>query len=111
MIKFLNLIIIIAGAACGYLWALSDSWALKALLMAICMCVAITITQALSRFGRSAARDRQERLLDTKPPQGTGLWIKNLSANHWRDKGHPPYMKPNDHDASSAHRHHSYHKW
>ena len=48
---------------------------------------------ALASIGR---KGRQPLEWDENPLPGMGTTPKDLAANYWRDKGHPPFMKPSE---------------
>jgi hypothetical protein len=49
--------------------------------------------RALASIGR---KERQRLEWDENPLPGMGTTPKDLAANYWRDKGHPPFMKPSE---------------
>lgn len=49
---------------------------------------------ALARMG--GRRRSLRRQVDPIP--GMGVASEDLAANYWRDKGHPPFMKPPERD-------------
>lgn len=84
---------IVLGALIGLLVAVKDDWATRAVMMIIGALVGTAIGGALTRMG-SRQPPRQASWLDE--PHGQGTSEDELVRNYWRDRGHPPFLKPPD---------------
>jgi len=92
MRKLIFISFIAVGAAIGLFSALHDDLSVKAVMMAIGGVVGTVLGGALASIGRRArAREPIEAddEFDTTP-------LEELDRNYWRDKGHPPFMKPSN---------------
>jgi hypothetical protein len=78
------------GALIGLLWAAKDDWATRAVMMVIGALFGAPVGAALSRIGKKGPPLKWEK--DEIP--GMGVTSEDLAANYWRDRGHPPFMKP-----------------
>ena len=87
--------IIAVGALVGLLCGASDDWATRTVLSAIGALFGAAIGGAVTRLGRSKETLRWE----CDPIPGMGVTSEDLAANFWRDKGHPPFMKPPESDS------------
>lgn len=84
---------IVLGALIGLLSAAKDDWATRAVMMGIGALVGTAIGGGLARMG-SRPLPRQTSWLDE--PHGQGTPEDDLVRSYWRDRGHPPFMKPPD---------------
>ena len=82
---------IVVGAAVGLFSALYDDWGVKTVMMTIGAVVGIVLGGALTSTGR---RYRSPQTFESDDAYGQGTAAKDRDRNYWRDKGHPPFMKP-----------------
>ena len=80
----------VIGAAVGVFSALDGDWGLRVVMMTLGAVVGIVIGGGLARMGRKAKLTWK----DENVIPGLGTTTEDLAANYWRDKGHPPFMKP-----------------
>lgn len=95
MRKLIFIGIVAVGALVGLLSAANDDWATRTVLGAVGALFGAAIGGALTRLGRSEKALAWES--DAIP--GMGMTSEDLAANFWRDKGHPPFMKPPEADS------------
>lgn len=93
MRKFILIGFIALGSLIGLLSATKDDWATRAVMMGIGALVGTAVGGGLTRMG-SRKLPAQSSWLDE--PQGQGTPEDELVRNYWRDRGHPPFMKPPD---------------
>lgn len=93
MRKLIFIGFIALGALIGLLSAATDDWATRAVMVGIGSLVGTAIGGGLIRIG-SRQHPRQPSWLDE--PHGQGTPEDDLVRNYWRDRGHPPFMKPPD---------------
>jgi hypothetical protein len=91
MLVFFGIVVI--GALVGLLSAANDDWATRLIMASVGVLFAAPIAAVLTRrpkakLGLQAWEESSEIGMPTSP--------KALVANYWRDKGHPPFMKPSD---------------
>ena len=86
MRKLIFISFIVLGAAVGLFSALNDDWGVRAVMMTIGAVVGTVLGGALTITGRRG-RTRGSVEPDDAP-------LEELDRNYWRDKGHPPFMKP-----------------
>lgn len=94
MRRILSIAIFVFGVLAGLLASASDDWGTRFTMMLMGAFFAAPIALALHFFGGKA---RARLRLDTSNAGGVGGDITSsdeLTANYWRDKGHPPFMKP-----------------
>jgi hypothetical protein len=94
MRKLLFIGFVTLGALVGLLASAKDDWATRIVMMGIGALFGAPLGAAVTSRGkkmRHAGSDDNESDLP-----GTSTSAKDLSANYWRDKGHPPLMKPTD---------------
>ena len=91
MRKLVFISFIVLGAAVGLFSALQDNWGVKAVMMTIGSVVGIVLGGALTSTGR---RSRSPQTFESDDAYGQGTTAKDRDRNYWRDKGHPPFMKP-----------------
>jgi len=82
--------LIVLGATVGLSSALDGDWGLRIVMTLFGALVGTAIGGALSRIGSGR---RSIRFVERAIP-GLGTSSEDLAANYWRDKGHPPFMKP-----------------
>jgi hypothetical protein len=85
--------IVAVGALAGLLSAAGDDWTTRTVMAFIGALFAAPIAGVLTKgskakLGLEAWGDSSE--------VGTATSPRALTANYWRDKGHPPFMKPSD---------------
>ena len=90
MRKLIFIGFIAIGALIGLLSAAKDDWATRAVMMGIGALFGAPVGAALASVGKKGAPLKWEK--DEIP--GMGVTSEDLAANYWRDKGHPPFMKP-----------------
>ena len=86
---------IMLGAAVGLFSALHDDWGVKIVMMTIGSIVGAVLGGALTMTGR---RSRSPQAFESDDAYGQGTTAKDRDRNYWRDKGHPPFMKPSNAD-------------
>lgn len=82
------------GGLVGLFSAAMDDWGTRVVMIAIGMLFGTAIGGALTRIDGRARTSKQ----DADPIPGMGVTSEDLAANYWRDKGHPPFMKPPESD-------------
>lgn len=87
--------IVAVGALVGLLSGANDDWATRSVLSAVGALFGAAIGGAVARLDRSKKALRW----DSDPIPGMGVTSEDLAANFWRDKGHPPFMKPPEADS------------
>ena len=91
MRKIVFLGFVAAGTAAGLIAALNEDWRLRLVMMAIGGVVGAAIGGAVTAIGKGPTR-RPPAALDASYGQGTSA--EDRDRNYWRDRGHPPFMKP-----------------
>jgi hypothetical protein len=93
MRKFILPVFIAAGALIGLFSAAQDGWGTRMVMMGMGVMFAAPVGAVLAgRFGRH--RKAVDWPMTSAPGDVTSP--KALTENYWRDKGHPPFMKPSD---------------
>jgi hypothetical protein len=90
MRKLIFISFIVVGGAIGLLSAVHDDLSVKVMMMTIGGVVGTVLGGALASIGRRArapARIEPDDEFDATP-------LEELDRNYWRDKSHPPFMKP-----------------
>jgi hypothetical protein len=82
---------IAVGAAAGLFAALNGDGGLRLVMMAIGAVIGAAIGGAVTRVGKRPP-SRVPSGLDQSYGQGTAA--EDRDRNYWRDRGHPPFMKP-----------------
>lgn len=82
---------IATGAVAGLFVAMNGDWGLRVVMMSFGALVGAAIGGALAKFCRRGQSGRQ---VTERTIPGMGTASEDLAANFWRDKGHPPFMKP-----------------
>jgi hypothetical protein len=80
------------GALVGLLAAANDDWATRVVMMMVGALFGSAIGGALVALGRRTSSP----LHDNSNIPGMGFSTEDIAANYWRDRGHPPFMKPPD---------------
>ena len=86
---------IVLGVSVGLFSAANDDWSTRAVMMGVGALFGCAIGGSLARIGRRGPTLKWEQ----NPIPGMGVTSEDLAANYWRDKGHPPFMKPPEDDA------------
>jgi hypothetical protein len=95
MRKLIFIGIVAVGALVGLLSGANDDWATRTVLGAVGALFGAAIGGAVTRLGRS----KKALPWESDPIPGMGVTSEDLAANFWRDKGHPPFMKPPETDS------------
>ena len=83
------------GAMIGVIAAAGDDTSTKVTMAFVGVLFALPVGALLARRRKgSESGQLSDQLLD---PSGSTS-PRSLSANYWRDRGHPPFMKPSDGD-------------
>lgn len=93
MRKLILIGFIVFGALAGLLSVSKEDWPTQVVMMAVGVLFALPIGVVLARIGKKEVRPLD---WDENPLPGSGTSSKDLVANYWRDKGHPPFMKPSE---------------
>lgn len=88
-------VIVFLGGCVGWSVAATEDTATRLILTVMGCLAGAAMGGALVRLGKRHAR----RLGLDGPVPGNGTTPEDLSANFWRDKGHPPFMKPPEQDS------------
>ena len=81
------LVLVLAGALAGWAIGQDEALATRLVLAAVGALVGAAVGGALLKIGRGQV--------------SRSLTSEDLAANYWRDKGHPPFMKPPEGDPPS----------
>lgn len=95
MRKLLFFLCLAAGVGLGWLSARHDDVGLQIGMMLVGALFGLAIGGPLSLVGKR--RSRFLRALteeELQPIPGMGMSGRDMAANYWRDKWHPPFMKP-----------------
>ena len=92
MRKLIFMVFIALGALIGLISATNSDWGTRLVMMRIDALFGAPIGGALASIGRKGRPLEWEE----NPLPGMGTTPKDLAANYWRDKGHPPFMKPSE---------------
>lgn len=92
MQKLIFIGVVVLGALVGLLTAANDDWATRVVMMMVGALFGSAIGGALIALGR---RNLPLMRGNSNIP-GMGFSTEDLAANYWRDRGHPPFMKPPD---------------
>ena len=82
------------GALLGLLSATHDDWATRIVMMGVGALFGAPLGAAIGSIGRKRLRSKTDG--NDSDLSGMSTSPKDLSANYWRDKGHPPFMKPSN---------------
>jgi hypothetical protein len=91
MRKTIFLGFVAVGAAAGLIVALNADWTLRLVMMAIGTVVGLAIGGAVTGVGR---RPKMPEHSGVDESYGQGTSADDRDRNFWRDRGHPPFMKP-----------------
>ena len=92
MRKLILIGFIVFGALVGLLSASKEDWPTRVVMMAVGVLFALPIGEVIARIGKKS----RPLEWDEQPLPGNGTSPRDLAANYWRDKGHPPFMKPSE---------------
>lgn len=92
MRKFILPGFVVAGAVLGLLSAAHEDWGTRVIMMGVGVLLAAPIGAALGRIRLRTVRGGWP---DDLASEGTTT-SRGLVKNYWRDRGHPPFMKPSD---------------
>ncbi len=93
MRKLIFIGFIVLGALIGLIAARNGDWGTRLVMMGVGALFGAPIGGALASIGR---KGRQPLEWDESPLPGNGTSSKDLTANYWRDEGHPPFAKPTE---------------
>lgn len=93
MRKLIFIGFIVLGALIGLTAARNGDWGTRLVMIGVGALFGAPIGGAFANIGR---KGRQPLEWDENPLPGMGTTPKDLAANYWRDKGHPPFMKPSE---------------
>jgi hypothetical protein len=93
MRKLIFIGIVAVGALVGLLSAAHDDWATRMVMSAVGALFAAPIGAVLTRRPKPKV---VAPAWDESLEAGAITSPKALAANYWRDKGHPPFMKPQE---------------
>lgn len=93
MRKLIFVSFIVLGAAVGLFSSMHDDWGVKAVMMTIGAVVGTVLGGALTSIG---GRSRSRQSFESDDSFGQGTTANDRDRNYWRDKGHPPFMKPSN---------------
>jgi hypothetical protein len=88
---------VVVGAIAGYATSSGEDGATRLVLAGIGSLIGAAIGGAVLKLGGT----KGPKTSTGSPIPGSGVTSEDLAANYWRDKGHPPFMKPPDGDAPS----------
>ena len=83
----------VLGALIGLISAAKSGWETRLVMMGVGALFGAPIGGVLASIG---LKRRQPLEWDENPLPGMGTTPKDLAVNYWRDKGHPPFMKPSE---------------
>lgn len=83
----------VLGALIGLISAAKSGWETRLVMMGVGALFGAPIGGVLASIGRKRPLPLE---WDENPLPGMGTTPRDLAANYWRDKGHPPFMKPPD---------------
>jgi hypothetical protein len=89
--------IVVAVAIAGFVTGIGEDTATRLVLAGIGSLIGAAIGGAVLKLGGTKGPNTSTG----SPIPGAGVTSEDLAANYWRDKGHPPYMKPPDGEAPS----------
>lgn len=93
MRKLIFMVFIALGALSGLIAAANTDWGTRLVMMGVGALFGAPIGGALASVCK---KGRLPLEWEENPLPGTGTTPKDLAANYWRDKGHPPFMKPSE---------------
>lgn len=92
MRKLIFISFVALGALVGLLSSARETGSTQVVMMAVGALFGAPLGAALASLGRKKRHSNVQE--DDSHIPGMGTSPKDLSANYWRDKGHPPFMKP-----------------
>ena len=95
MRKLIFMSFIVLGAAVGLVTSLHDDWNVKVVMMTIGAVIGTVLGGALTATGRGS---QSPQTFESDESYGQGTTAKDRDRNYWRDRGHPPFMKPSSAD-------------
>ena len=93
MRKLIFMVFIALGALIGLIAAANTDWGTRLVMMGVGALFGAPIGWALANIGK---KGRPPLEWEGNPLPGMGTTPKDLAANYWRDKGHPPFMKSSE---------------
>ena len=90
MRKAIFIFFVLLGAGAGLLASLNGDVGLQVVMAAVGSVAGAAVGGALTH-NRNRSRHLQQ---DADALHGLGVTQEDLATNYWRDKGHPPFMKP-----------------
>ena len=90
MRKLLFIASIAIGGMTGLLASIDDDWGTRAVMVAVGVLFATAIGSAF------LGGLRRHQSWPADDPAGMSASMDELSANFWRDRGHPPFTRPRD---------------
>jgi hypothetical protein len=90
---------VVLGALIGSMAGLHEDLLVRVVLSLIGALVGCAAGGAIVRLGSG----RKPDLNACGELLGVGITSEDLAANYWRDRGHPPFMKPPDEDPAARH--------
>jgi hypothetical protein len=93
----LFLAIVVAGAIAGFVTGSGEDTATRLVLAGIGSLIGAAIGGVILKLGGIKGPNSSRG----SPIPGSGVTSEDLAANFWRDKGHPPFMKPPEGDPPS----------
>ncbi|WP_084150937.1 hypothetical protein [Azohydromonas australica] len=92
MRKAIFLLFVALGAAVGLLATVEETWGVRILMTVIGTVAGVAIGGALSGIG---IQNRSKQSIRRLPqPFDSEILGRDLERDYWRDRGHPPFMKP-----------------
>lgn len=91
MRKLIFIGFVVMGALVGLLSGARDDWGTRVVMMGFGALAGTAVGGGLMRMG-SRPLPLGDSWLDR--PDGNGAPEDDLIRNYWRDRGHPPFMKP-----------------
>ena len=92
MQKLILIGFVVFGALAGLLLAAKEDWPTRVVMMAVGVLFALPIGGVVARIGKKG----RPLEWDEQPLPANSTSPRDLAKNYWRDKGHPPFMKPSE---------------
>ena len=90
MRKTIFIFFVLLGAGAGLLASLNGDIGLQVVMAMVGVVAGAAVGGALTRIGKRSRHLQQ----NADALRGLGVTHEDLATNYWRDKGHPPFMKP-----------------